>query len=124
MSVYSTLQGKLVAQVGTSVKSLMINVSNIVFNSFANRMLHFLDPGREKVVAPIVRFKSSKELTESAAILVSVDEFESVLSRHVIVSFFVMPDISQLLHNDMFLAIWFMEISFLGKVLGYVIHVK
>ncbi|XP_042017949.1 nicastrin isoform X2 [Salvia splendens] len=39
------------------------------------------NPGREKVVAPIVRFKSSKELTESAAILLSVDEFESVLSR-------------------------------------------
>ncbi|XP_057807225.1 nicastrin isoform X2 [Salvia miltiorrhiza] len=39
------------------------------------------NPGREKVVAPIVRFKNSKELTGPAAVLVSLDEFESVLSR-------------------------------------------
>ncbi|XP_057799868.1 nicastrin-like [Salvia miltiorrhiza] len=39
------------------------------------------NPAREKVVAPIVRFKNSKELTGPAAVLVSLDEFESVLSR-------------------------------------------
>ncbi|KAH6796470.1 Zn-dependent exopeptidases superfamily protein [Perilla frutescens var. hirtella] len=39
------------------------------------------NPGREKVVAPIVRFKNSKELTGPATVLVSVDEFESLLSR-------------------------------------------
>lgn len=45
-----------------------------------------LDPGRGKVVAPIVRFKNAKELIGSAAVLVSVDEFESLLLRHVIIS--------------------------------------
>ncbi|PIN06941.1 Transmembrane glycoprotein nicastrin [Handroanthus impetiginosus] len=39
------------------------------------------NPGRGKVVAPIVRFENAKELVGSAAILVSVDEFESLLSR-------------------------------------------
>ncbi|XP_011085876.1 nicastrin [Sesamum indicum] len=39
------------------------------------------NPGREKVVAPIVRFQNAKEFVGSAAILVSIDEFESLLSR-------------------------------------------
>lgn len=39
------------------------------------------NPSREKVVAPIVRYKSVDELLESAAILVSIDEFEILISR-------------------------------------------
>lgn len=39
------------------------------------------NPGREKVVAPIIRFNIAKELTGPASVLVSVDEFESLLSR-------------------------------------------
>ncbi|KAL2499032.1 Nicastrin [Abeliophyllum distichum] len=39
------------------------------------------NPSREKVVAPIVRYKSADELLVSAAVLVSIDEFESLLSR-------------------------------------------
>ncbi|KAL7094348.1 hypothetical protein ACP275_11G097700 [Erythranthe tilingii] len=39
------------------------------------------NPGRGNVVAPIVRFKNAKELTGPATILVSIDEFESLLSR-------------------------------------------
>ncbi|KAG8373502.1 hypothetical protein BUALT_Bualt11G0030800 [Buddleja alternifolia] len=39
------------------------------------------NPGRGKVVAPIVKFKNAKELVGSAAILVTVDEFESLLLR-------------------------------------------
>ncbi|KAK6127422.1 hypothetical protein DH2020_038843 [Rehmannia glutinosa] len=39
------------------------------------------NPGRGNVVAPIVRFKNANELVGPAAILVSLDEFESLLSR-------------------------------------------
>ncbi|CAA0814554.1 Nicastrin [Striga hermonthica] len=39
------------------------------------------NPGRGNVVAPVVRFKNAKELTEPASVLVSPDEFESLLSR-------------------------------------------
>ncbi|KAL2521895.1 Nicastrin [Forsythia ovata] len=39
------------------------------------------NPSREKVVAPIVRYKSADELLVSAAVLVSIDDFESLLSR-------------------------------------------
>ncbi|KAK6154117.1 hypothetical protein DH2020_013756 [Rehmannia glutinosa] len=40
------------------------------------------NPGRGNVVAPIVRFKNANEFVGPAAILVSLDEFESLLSRH------------------------------------------
>lgn len=39
------------------------------------------NPGHEKVVAPVVRFKNMNELVEPSAILVSVDEMESLLIR-------------------------------------------
>ncbi|KAI4299624.1 hypothetical protein L6164_033063 [Bauhinia variegata] len=39
------------------------------------------NPGREKVVAPIVRFRNANELSESSAILVSLDEFPSLFTR-------------------------------------------
>ncbi|XP_075510416.1 nicastrin isoform X2 [Primulina tabacum] len=39
------------------------------------------NPGRGKVVAPIVQFKNADVLVRSTAILVSADEFESLLSR-------------------------------------------
>ncbi|XP_073149434.1 nicastrin isoform X2 [Henckelia pumila] len=39
------------------------------------------NPGRGKVVAPIVQFKNANMLVRSTAILVSADEFESLLSR-------------------------------------------
>ncbi|GFQ00012.1 nicastrin [Phtheirospermum japonicum] len=42
------------------------------------------NPGRGNVVGSIVRFKNAKELMGPAAILVSPDDFESLLSRHFI----------------------------------------
>ncbi|KZV53792.1 nicastrin [Dorcoceras hygrometricum] len=39
------------------------------------------NPGRGKVVAPIVQFKNANVLIRSTAILVSVNDFESLLSR-------------------------------------------
>ncbi|CAK9138154.1 unnamed protein product [Ilex paraguariensis] len=39
------------------------------------------NPGRDKVVAPIVRFKNANELARSSAILVSLDEFDSLFLR-------------------------------------------
>ncbi|KAI9100033.1 hypothetical protein K1719_024251 [Acacia pycnantha] len=39
------------------------------------------NPGRDKVVAPIVTFNNANQLSESSAILVSLDEFESLLTR-------------------------------------------
>uniref|UniRef100_A0A5B7BU84 Nicastrin n=1 Tax=Davidia involucrata TaxID=16924 RepID=A0A5B7BU84_DAVIN len=39
------------------------------------------NPGREKVVAPIVRFKNADELVQLSAILVSLDEFENFFLR-------------------------------------------
>lgn len=41
------------------------------------------DPGREKVVAPIVRFKNVNVLAQSSAVLVSLDEIQSFFTRHV-----------------------------------------
>ncbi|KAL0430470.1 UNVERIFIED_CONTAM: Nicastrin [Sesamum radiatum] len=49
------------------------------------------NPGREKVVAPIVRFQNAKEFVGSAAILVSIDDFESLLSRHVFLQMLKFP---------------------------------
>ncbi|KAE8021938.1 hypothetical protein FH972_007785 [Carpinus fangiana] len=43
------------------------------------------NPGREMVVAPIVRFKIANELSQSSAILVSMDEVESFFTRHVLI---------------------------------------
>lgn len=39
------------------------------------------NPGRDKVVAPIVSFKNANQLSKSSAVLVSLDEFESLLTR-------------------------------------------
>lgn len=43
-----------------------------------------LDPGREMVVAPIVRYKNAIALSQSSAVLVSSDEIQSFFTRHVI----------------------------------------
>jgi nicastrin len=43
----------------------------------------FPDPGREKVVAPIIRLKNSNELSQLSAVLLSVDEIEIFFARHV-----------------------------------------
>lgn len=43
----------------------------------------FLDPGRDKIVAPITRYENAKELGEPTAILVSLDEMQDLFSRHV-----------------------------------------
>lgn len=41
------------------------------------------DPGREKVVAPILRFKSANDkLARSSAFLVSSDEMKNFFVRH------------------------------------------
>ncbi|KAI9160899.1 hypothetical protein LWI28_012589 [Acer negundo] len=39
------------------------------------------NPGREKVVAPIIRFKSAKELVQKSAVLVSIDEVQDFFTR-------------------------------------------
>ncbi|XP_038721111.1 nicastrin isoform X1 [Tripterygium wilfordii] len=39
------------------------------------------NPGRDKVVAPVVRFKKDMELSHSSAILVSLDEFQYLFDR-------------------------------------------
>lgn len=39
------------------------------------------NPGRDKVVAPIIRFKDAKELAQSSTILVSEDEIQAFFSR-------------------------------------------
>lgn len=44
-----------------------------------------LDPGREKVVAPIVRYKNADKLAQLSAILVSLHEFDSFFLRYVYV---------------------------------------
>lgn len=64
------------------------------------------DPGREKVVAPIVRYKSADELLESAAILVSIYEFEILLSRHVKLLLYGHKILVLSLFLDIFLSWW------------------
>ncbi|KAK2652570.1 hypothetical protein Ddye_012426 [Dipteronia dyeriana] len=39
------------------------------------------NPGREKVVAPIIRFKSAEELFQKSAVLVSMDEVQDFFNR-------------------------------------------
>ncbi|KAJ4706851.1 Nicastrin [Melia azedarach] len=39
------------------------------------------NPGREKVVAPIMRYRNANELTQSTAVLVSLDEVEELFLR-------------------------------------------
>ncbi|RDX70897.1 Nicastrin, partial [Mucuna pruriens] len=40
-----------------------------------------IDPGRDKVVAPIVRFENVDKIAEPSAILVSLDEFPTLFTR-------------------------------------------
>ena len=48
----------------------------------------FSDPGRDKVVAPIVKYKNTKELAQPSAVLLSMDEVEGFFSRYAcIISF-------------------------------------
>ncbi|KAJ0099859.1 hypothetical protein Patl1_20928 [Pistacia atlantica] len=44
------------------------------------------NPGREKVVAPIISFNNAEELTQLSAVLVSLDEVQDLFHRHVISS--------------------------------------
>ncbi|KAJ8763070.1 hypothetical protein K2173_023275 [Erythroxylum novogranatense] len=39
------------------------------------------NPGRDKVVAPVVRFRNADDLTHSSAVLVSLDELQEVFDR-------------------------------------------
>ncbi|CDP01654.1 unnamed protein product [Coffea canephora] len=41
------------------------------------------NPGHGKVAAPVVKFKNVNQLVEPSAILVSLDELDSLLARHV-----------------------------------------
>ncbi|EPS72923.1 hypothetical protein M569_01828, partial [Genlisea aurea] len=47
------------------------------------------NPGRSSVVAPVVRLKDVEDLVGSAAILVSLEEFETIIGRHCF-SFFLL----------------------------------
>ncbi|XP_030942455.1 nicastrin-like [Quercus lobata] len=40
------------------------------------------NPGRQVVVAPIVRYQNATQLSQSSSILVSLDEFQSFITRH------------------------------------------
>lgn len=42
------------------------------------------DPGREKVVVPMINFKDANEILQPSAILVSVDEISSFFTRWVL----------------------------------------
>uniref|UniRef100_A0A2P2M6L0 Nicastrin n=1 Tax=Rhizophora mucronata TaxID=61149 RepID=A0A2P2M6L0_RHIMU len=46
------------------------------------------NPGRDKVVAPIVRFRKAHELACPSAIFVSLDELQEVLDRYVFLLIF------------------------------------
>lgn len=41
-----------------------------------------LDPGRDKVVAPIVRFGNVDKIAEPSAVLVSVEDFPTLFTRY------------------------------------------
>lgn len=44
------------------------------------------DPGRDKVVAPIVRFKNADKLAQPSTVLVSLNEVQSLFTRQFITS--------------------------------------
>lgn len=44
----------------------------------------FVDPRREKVVAPIIRFKNAYKLSQSSAILLSMGEIQNFFNRYVL----------------------------------------
>ncbi|XP_021604076.1 nicastrin isoform X3 [Manihot esculenta] len=43
--------------------------------------LWYLDPGRDKVVSPVIRFKNANELARSSAVFVSLDEIQELFDR-------------------------------------------
>jgi len=45
-------------------------------------VFELLDPGRDKVVAPIVRFGNVDKIAEPSAILVSVEDFPTLFTRY------------------------------------------
>jgi hypothetical protein len=53
-----------------------------------NCFCNLLDPGRDKVVAPIVRFENVDDISELSTILVSLDEFPTLFTRYQISTFF------------------------------------
>lgn len=56
------------------------DVANLLNLDFA---IHISDPGQEKVIAPIVRFKhSSDELTRLSAVLLPLEELEGLFLRY------------------------------------------
>lgn len=48
----------------------------------------FSDPGRDKVVAPIIKYNSTKDLAQPSAILLSMDEVQGFFSRYAYQLFF------------------------------------
>ena len=50
-------------------------------------VFEFLDPGRDKVVAPIVKFENVDKIAVPSAILVSLDEFPTLFTRYHISTF-------------------------------------
>lgn len=54
---------------------------------FAFIVRKFFDPGRDKVVAPIVRFENVDIIAEPSAVLVSLDEFPTLFTRYRISMF-------------------------------------
>lgn len=56
---------------------------------FAFIVRKFFDPGRDKVVAPIVRFENVDRIAEPSAVLVSLDEFPTLFTRYRISMLYV-----------------------------------
>lgn len=85
---YSTFLGRLVVQVGTQIRSSrnqfpsFPRMCDSIFLLLKHLSVVFIDPGREKILAPIVRYKNANNLVQLSAVLVSLDEFDNLFLRY------------------------------------------
>lgn len=85
----------LSGEIGCSSKLLFLGLhplTVIVICRYVPLILHVyksLDPGLNKVVAPIIKLKDFRDLVKPHTILVTADEMEDFFTRHVpFLSFF------------------------------------
>lgn len=84
---YSTFTERLVVQVNNHNARLPSIVNKMSVSLITEHLYCVLDPGNGKVVAPIIRFDSAKNIVQPSALLVSSDEYDSLLMRFVHIIF-------------------------------------
>lgn len=84
----STFLGRLVVQVCKCILNICFHnyLNSLYIADILDSQPFMLDPGHGKVVAPVARLRNVNEFAKPCAVLVSVDEFESLLTRYVLLN--------------------------------------